>query len=125
SLLVSLLRSGFDVAWAADPEMASLVARVSPPGAFVVDGRSSDRPVSDIRAERGALLGGAEPPTIALVCEPGGCGLDVRFDMRQGERGRLSAGQLADVARACAAAGVGVFVSGLGRRTAQASTVSA
>src|SRR5438034_10272476 len=45
SLMVNLLRSGFDVAWASDPEMASLMARVSPPDAFVVDGRSSDRPV--------------------------------------------------------------------------------
>ena len=90
SLMVNLLRSGFDVSWASDPEMASLMARASPPDAFVVDGRSSDRPVSDIRAELGALLGGAELPTIALVCEPGGCGLDVRFDMRQGEQGSFA-----------------------------------
>jgi hypothetical protein len=124
SLIVNLLRTGCDVSWASDPAMAGLMARVSPPDAFVVDGRTSARPVERIKADLRAECDSRELPTIPLVRDEGESALEVKFDMRQGDRDRMSSRQLADVARACAAALVGVFVTSLGRGLAPSGSAA-
>ena len=127
SLIVNLLKSGFDVSWAFNPAMAGLLAQASPPDAYVLDVRSGPRPVDQVCGELREELGVAELPTIALTCAQGGAGLEVKFDMRQGggDGDRLTTRQLADVARACAAAVVGVFVTSLGRGLAAQSAAPA